>query len=62
MIAILEIRNNEPVAWMVATDMDDARRQAQGAGRMDLAQSFYTMTPPMETKTEIAPGVWLLRM
>ena len=51
----------QPTGWIIATDLDDARRQAQGNGEMDLAQKLYTMyeTPPAG-KHLIADGLWML--
>jgi hypothetical protein len=31
-----------PSGWIIATDLDDARRRAKGAGEHDLASLLYT--------------------
>lgn len=63
MIAIVRIGANiGPTGWIIATDTDDARRQASAAGEHDLARVLYRMSPfNLPTRAEIMPGVWFLR-
>lgn len=62
MLAIVRITGGIPTGWIVATDMDDARRQVYAAGDQELAQAMPTSPEnTMPAKQEIAPGCWLLR-
>lgn len=51
MICILKLENGEPSAWIMATDMHDARRKAQASGDLALAEICYRMEfmPPPGT-------------
>ena len=63
MIAIVTISNTIPTGWIIAVDLDDARRQAQAAGRMDLAEVLYRLSPfaTSASKSMILLDTWLLR-
>jgi hypothetical protein len=67
MIAIVSISSansiSTPTGWIIAVDIDDARRQAHAAGRMDLAEVLYRLSPfaTSASKSMILPDTWLLR-
>jgi len=41
MICILKMKDGEIDGWFIATDLDDACRQAYGCGDKELANFFY---------------------
>jgi hypothetical protein len=48
MICILKMTDGEITGWIIAVDLDDATRQAHGAGERELANLFYSgwVLPP----------------
>jgi len=50
MICILkrDKETKEILGWIVATDIADARRQAGGAGELELEQFLYRLEGPLE--------------
>lgn len=63
MVTLLKIENGQPIEWIQATDIDDARRQAQMAGRTDVAAALYRMPsflPPPPGKYTLPTGEILL--
>ncbi len=60
MICILKIENGEPTGWIIATDVDDARRQAYGAGEGELANLLYTVYDVAPGKHELPTGHTML--
>ncbi|MEM6483813.1 MAG: hypothetical protein AAF662_02345 [Pseudomonadota bacterium] len=54
MICIIKQDQGEITGWIIATDLDDARRQAQGAGQLSLAQLLYQTY-------EVQPGKLMLQ-
>lgn len=54
MICIIEQDRGDITGWIIATDLDDARRQAQGAGQLSLAQLLYNTY-------EVQPGKLMLQ-
>lgn len=57
MLCILKIKHgplNEEfniVGWIIASDLDDARRKDDGAGERGLATQLYRMFAPTASKT-----------
>jgi hypothetical protein len=65
MLAIVHIdpANGVPLAWLIATDTDDARRRAEMAGNRALAKVLYRIPHcfrPERGKVEIMPNHWIL--
>lgn len=63
MVCLLSIENGEIKGWILADDIDDARRQAQMAGRTELATLLYRMPsfpPPPPGKYNLPTGEILL--
>jgi hypothetical protein len=63
MITIVTISDAIPTGWIIAVDLDDARRQAHATGKMDLAEVLYRLSPfaTSASKSMILPDTWLLR-
>jgi hypothetical protein len=61
MLCIVSFVDNKPTGWIIATDVDDARRQAQAAGRLDIAQAMYAAPPQIPRGSHlIAADTWVL--
>lgn len=59
MICILKIENGDVKGWIIATDVHDARRKAEGAWQTELAQQLYRMEFPPKGKT-VLPGGYVM--
>lgn len=62
MICIIEFDlSDEIVGWIIAIDIDDARRQAQASDNLDLAAILYRMTfTPPRGQYPLSPRVTML--
>ena len=62
MIAIVAIRDGEPRGWILASDVPDARRQAQAAFDRPLREFLYRLEfDPRPGKYQIPDsGYWML--
>jgi hypothetical protein len=63
MICIVDIQGGEPTGWILATDIHDARRKADDAGRRDIAEWCYRQEfdpGPGATQLPGMPNVWVL--
>lgn len=61
MICILRLRDGDIACWIIATDIHDARQQAQIAGEDALADELYRMEfAPRLGKHKLQSGHWML--
>ena len=60
MICILNMENGNIDSWIIATDLDDARRQAHAAGENVLASELYGALEFQEGKHTLNYGRVLL--
>jgi hypothetical protein len=60
MICILKMTSAEIDGWIIATDIDDARRQAQGTWNNDLAATLYRMTFIPTAGKHAIPGGYIM--
>lgn len=62
MICILRMAGQEIAGWLIATDIDEARRAAQFRGERELAAALYRLPfpGPRSGRHEICPGFTML--
>lgn len=60
MICILKIENGEINGWIIATDLEDAKQQAQGIGNFELIDDLAELNEIKPGKHVTASGFTML--